>query len=84
MQVKVMFLLLNVNIYIYIYMLRNASVCQSVHLLARARERQERARVITVEVPGRRVAQRSVVALAVRSWMRLVLQFLQRTCPSRG
>lgn len=29
-------------------------------------------------------AQRSVVALAVRSWMRLVLQFLQSTCPSRG
>lgn len=29
-------------------------------------------------------AQRSVVALAVSAWMRLVLQFLQRTCPSRG
>lgn len=29
-------------------------------------------------------AQRSVVALAVSAWMRPVLQFLQRTCPSRG
>lgn len=30
------------------------------------------------------VVQRSVVVLAVRAWMRLVLQFLQRTWPSRG
>lgn len=48
--------------------------------------KSERASVvfITVEMTGQRVVQRSVVALAVRAWMRLVLQFLQRTCPSRG
>lgn len=51
-----------------------------------ARERKERAcaGLITVEVTGWLAAQRSVVALAVRAWMRLVLQFLQRTCPSSG
>lgn len=49
------------------------------------REREtEGVSVITVEVTERQAAQRSVVALAVRAWMRLVLQFLQRMCPSRG
>lgn len=75
-------------------MLRNASVCGSVCLREKERKREReggRGRkrgserwIITVEVTGRRVAQRSVVALAVSAWMRLVLQFLQRTCPSRG
>lgn len=73
-------------------MLRNASFCGLVCLREKERktergrdkERQSERWVITVEVTRRRVVQRSVVALAVRSWMRLVLQFLQRTCPSRG
>lgn len=79
------------------HMLRNASLCGSVCLREKEKEKRKREEkterqrgrvsercVITVEVTGRRVAQRSVVALAVRAWMRLVLQFLQRTCPSRG
>lgn len=81
-------------VWVCVCALRNASFCGWVCLQERVKEREreseggqaggrasERGRM-GVEVSER--VQRSVVALAVSAWMRLVLQFLQRTWPSRG
>lgn len=96
MQVRMRchFVFLKVNIYLEGYICLYGEECKLLWICMFARERKrgrdrkgERERwAITVVANGRRrrLAQRSVVALAVRAWMRLVLQFLQRTCPSRG